>query len=66
MTKKRHKKCWFINRVSKEVVRNEAVDLFNPPIIIASVPHAAALYISQTEKNYTYSETTNNEINHTS
>jgi len=31
--------------------------MFNPPIQIASIMHAKALYISQSEKGYSYSET---------
>lgn len=54
--KDRHKLIWFTNRVGKYLVKNGSVDMFNPPVQIASVMHAKALYISQTEKNYSYSE----------
>ena len=56
MKKDRHKLIWFINRVGKYVVKNNTIDFFNPPIQIASIMHAKALYITQKEKNYTYSE----------
>lgn len=52
----RRKLIWFINRVGKYVVRNGSIDMFNPPVLIASIMHAKALYITQTEKNYNYSE----------
>lgn len=54
--KERHKLIWFTNRVGKYLIKNGSVDMFNPPIQIASVMHAKTLYISQSEKNYTYSE----------
>lgn len=55
MTKKeKHKRIWFLNRVGEYIVRNNTVDLLNPPIKIESSSHAKALYISQSEKNYSY------------
>ena len=54
--KDRHKLIWFTNRVGQWLVKNGSVDMFNPPIQIASIMHAKALYISQSEKNYTYNE----------
>lgn len=55
--KDRHKLIWFTNRVGQWLVKNGSVDMFNPPIQIASIMHAKALYISQREKGYSYSET---------
>jgi len=52
--KTKHTKAWFINRIDQYLIRNMASDLFNEPIKIASKSHAIALYISQSEKNYTY------------
>lgn len=54
--KTKHPKAWFINRIGKILIKNCAFDLFNPTIIIQSPAHAAALYISQKEKNFTYNE----------
>lgn len=48
----KHKKIWFINRIGKELIQNNSINLFNPPITIASKSHAIALFITQTEKGY--------------
>lgn len=53
----RHKLIWFVNRVGMYVVKNGSIDMFNPPVLIASIMHAKALYITQKEKGYNYSET---------
>lgn len=55
-TKPKHTKFWFINRVGKNIIKNCASDLFNPPIEIKSKAHAIALYLTQAEKNATYNE----------
>ena len=55
--KERHKLIWFTNRVGSWLVKNGSVDMFNPPIQIASIMHAKALWITQKEKGYSYSET---------
>lgn len=51
-----HRKEWFYNRVGQHIVRNETVDLLNPLIKIETKAHAQALYLTQAEKNYTYTE----------
>lgn len=53
----RHKLIWFVHRIGQYVVKNGSIDMFNPPIFIASLMHAKALYITQREKGYNYSET---------
>ena len=52
----RHQLIWFVNRVGKYVVKNGSIDMFNPPVLIASIMHAKALWITQKEKGYNYSE----------
>lgn len=52
----KHTEPWFVRRIGQYITRNGGNDLFNPPIIIASKSHAIALYISQSEKNYTYNQ----------
>ena len=54
---KPHKLVWFIHRIGTYVVKNGTTDMFNPPVKIASVMHAKALWITQKEKGYNYSET---------
>lgn len=54
--KTKHTKAWFFHRVGKEVIKDPCATLFNPPIRIDSKDHARALYISQTEKGWRYSE----------
>ena len=54
---KRLQLIWFVNRVGKYVIKNGTIDIFNPPVKIASIMHAKALWITQTEKGYNYSET---------
>jgi len=51
----KHTKRWFLNRIGKEIVRTPP-NLFNPPILINNTPQAVSLYITQTEKGYTYTE----------
>ena len=52
----KHQLIWFVNRVGKYVVKNGSIDMFNPPVLIASIMHAKALWITQKEKGYNYSE----------
>lgn len=56
MLKPKHPLRWFINRVGKELIKNNTADLFNNTIKIMSEQHARALFITQKEKNYTYTE----------
>lgn len=52
----KHSKGWFLGRIGRQITRNESVDLFSPAITIASKHHAMALYLTQKEKGYKYSE----------
>lgn len=54
--KPKHPLRWFINRVGKELIKNNTADLFNDTIKVMSEQHAKALFITQKEKNYTYTE----------
>jgi len=54
---KKHQLIWFVHRIGQYVIRNGVADMFNPPIQIASLMHAKALWITQKEKGYNYSET---------
>lgn len=54
--KKRHLKSWFINRIGQRIIKNEMGNLFDVQIEIHSKSHAIALYITQSEKNYTYNQ----------
>lgn len=54
--KVKHGRKWFEHRVGKVVIRNGQNNLFDPPITIKSKGQAFALYLTQAEKNYTYSE----------
>lgn len=55
--KKKHTRAWFINRVGKELIKNNNFDLFTTLIKIQSKDHAEALFLTQV-KNNTYSEFT--------
>jgi len=52
---KPHPLRWFENRTGKEVIKNY-LSLFNPPVKIESKQHAKALFITQREKGYRYSD----------
>jgi len=54
--KAKHPLRWFVNRVGKELIKNNTADLFNLPVKVMSEQHAKALFITQKEKNYTYNE----------
>jgi hypothetical protein len=57
MVKQKHKLIWFLNRIGELVIKNNNISLFNDPVLIADKHHAKALYLSQSEKNFTYSQT---------
>jgi hypothetical protein len=42
---------WFINRVGKDIIKNNVLSLFEPPITIASKEHAKALHAAQDKGN---------------
>lgn len=42
---------WFINRVGQDIVRNDKIDLFTPPVRIISEAHAKALHANQDKGN---------------
>jgi hypothetical protein len=50
-----HPLRWFENRAGKEIIKN-CQDLFNPPVLIASKQHAKALFNTQKDKGYRYTE----------
>ena len=54
--KAKHPLRWFVNRVGKELIKNNTADLFNNTVTVMSEGHARALFITQKEKNYTYTE----------
>ena len=51
--KQKHTLNWFANRVGSYVIKDSANNLFAPPILIESLQHAKALYITQAA-NHTY------------
>jgi len=57
MKAKPHKLIWFVHRIGQSVIKNGVLDMFNPPVLIQSLSHAKALWITQKEKGYNYSET---------
>lgn len=54
--KPRHTRKWFINRIGKDIIKNNEASILNPPFKIGGKAHAEILYISQTQNNTTYSE----------
>lgn len=52
---KKHPLRWFVNRVGDEVIKNK-IDLFTEPVKIASEQHAKALWITQKEKGWHFTE----------
>ncbi len=51
--KQRHTLNWFKNRVGSYIIKDSTNTLFNPPVLIESLQHAKALYITQAA-NHTY------------
>lgn len=49
--KKRNSLAWFKGNVGSFVAKNDTIDLFQPPILVASKDHAKALYAAQDKGN---------------
>lgn len=49
----RKRKYWFLNRVGKKILQLSTIA---KEVEVMSSAHATALYLTQVEKNYSYSE----------